>query len=111
MKEPRLPNRAFIEEPLLKALIDLGGSIDFATQGRILEIKLAKEFKLPDEVRDFAATNYHAQGNRKWRNHLQFVRDRLAQKHFLFREPRGRWTVTDAGYKHVGMQKPATRLR
>jgi hypothetical protein len=60
MNEPRLPNRACIEERLLKALIELGGSIDFATQGRTLEIMLAKEFKLSDEARDFAALNYHS---------------------------------------------------
>lgn len=107
MNEPHLPNRAFIEEPLLRALIELGGSIDFATQGRKLEIMLAKEFKLLDEARDFAALNYNSEGHRKWRNHLQFVRDDLVKKGDLFQEPRGKWSVTDAGYKRVGMQRPA----
>lgn len=109
MNEPHLPNRALIEEPLLKALIQLGGEIDFATQGRTLEIMLAKEFKLSDAIRDFDALNYNSKDHRKWRNHLQFVRDDLVKKGHLFHEPHGKWGVTDAGYKRVGMQRPARR--
>ena len=41
--EPRLPNRRFIEEPLLKLLVSLGGSPQFSLVGRYLELKLAEE--------------------------------------------------------------------
>jgi hypothetical protein len=109
MSEPRFPNRSVVEEPLLRALIELGGSIDFSSQGRNLEIKLAKELGISDSDRDFKSLNYHSAGHRKWRNEIQFVRDTLVKKCELenaVSRGRGKWTVTDAGYRRIGMQKP-----
>ena len=107
MTEPSLPKRPEIEEPLLKEIIRLGGSIIFSKQGRHLETILAKEFGLPDEVRDFHASNYHSKGHRKWRNHIQFVRDDLVKKRQIDDSIDDRWSVTDLGYERLGISKNA----
>lgn len=103
--EPSLPQRSEIQEPLLRAIILLGGSIVFSEQGRGLEISLANEFGLPDAVRDFAAPRYNSQGHRKWRNHLQFVKDELVNLGQIDASVRDTWRVTDAGYRRVGVQR------
>lgn len=104
--EPLLPSRSEIQEPLLRAIIRLGGSIVFSEQGRDLEMSLATEFGLSDAVRDFAAPRYNSQGNRKWRNHLQFVKDDLVNLCQIDPSVRDTWRVTDEGYRRVGMQRP-----
>jgi len=109
LNEPHFPNRALVEEPLLRAIIELGGSIDFSIRGRNLEVTLAKQLGISDSDRDFSSPNYHSAGHRKWRNEIQFVRDQLVKKRELenvVSRGRGRWTITDAGYQRVGMQKP-----
>src|SRR4051812_33205878 len=105
MTEPSLPKRSAIEEPLLKEIIRLGGSIIFSKQGRHLETVLATEFGLSDEVRDFQAPNYHSKGHRKWRNHIQFVRDDLAKKRQINDSVDDIWSVTDLGYERLGISK------
>ena len=106
--QPHFPNRNDLEEPLLKVLIrEFGGSINFSTHGQQLEIILAKEVGVSDADRGFASLNYHSAGHRKWRNEIQFVRDRLVKTGQLSNAVRGRWTVTEAGYQRVGMAKPA----
>jgi hypothetical protein len=102
MQEPHLPNRADLEEDLLEILAQMGGSVNFSVKGRQIEIELAKLVKLSDEARDFAAPNYHSQGNRKWRNHIQFVRDLLVKKKHLDNSRHGYWTITATGYKRIG---------
>ena len=104
--EPHFQNRDDIELPLLRALHELRGSIRFAIRGRQIEIMLATHFKLTDEERDFASPNYHSEGNRKWRNHLQFVRDQLVKKGQLDNARHGYWTITVAGYKRLGVPPP-----
>jgi Mrr restriction endonuclease-like protein len=99
--EPHLPNRKLIEEPMLKLLSQLGGSICFSKQGRFLETKLAETFGLYESERDFAACNYNSKGNRKWRNHLQFVRDQLVKKGHLDNSERDVWRVTMNGYQRI----------
>lgn len=109
LDEPHFPNRKDIEEPLLRAIICLGGSIDFSKQGRNLELSLAKELGISDADRDFSSPNYHSEGHRKWRNEIQFVRDMLVKKGELenvISRGRGRWTVTAKGYQQVGIHKP-----
>ena len=75
--------------------------------GQQLEIILAKEVGVSDADRGFASLNYHSAGHRKWRNEIQFVRDRLVKTGQLSNAVRGRWTVTEAGHRRVGMAKPA----
>jgi len=104
--EPSLPPRSEIQEPLLRAIVVLGGSIVFSEQGRDLEISLATEFGLPDAVRDFAAPRYNSQGNRKLRNHLQFVKDDLVKLGQIDASVRNTWKVTDEGYRRIGMLRP-----
>ncbi len=83
----------------------MGGSINFSRKGREIEVPLAEEVGLSDEARDFSAPNYHSEGNRKWRNHIQFVRDRLVKSGDLSNAVRNYWTVTDSGYRRVGLTK------
>jgi hypothetical protein len=109
IREPSLPNRVDMEKPLLKELIKLGGSVNFSKEGRALEISLAREFKLSDETRDFSAPNYHSEGNRRWRHHIQFVRQQLVYRGEMENSVHGKWTVTDAGYRRVGMKNPSTQ--
>jgi hypothetical protein len=104
--EPHYPNRDDIELPLLRALLELRGSVRFSIRGRQLEIILATHFKLTDAERDFASLNYHSEGNRKWRNHLQFVRDQLVKKGQISNARHGYWTITVAGYKRLGVPPP-----
>ena len=78
-----------------------------STHGQQLEIILAKEVGVSDADRGFASLNYQSAGHRKWRNEIQFVRDRLVKTGQLSNAVRGRWTVTEAGYQRVGMAKPA----
>jgi hypothetical protein len=77
----------------------MGGSVKFSTKGRQIEIDLANLVGLSDDDRDFAAPNYHSLGNRKWRNHIQFVRDQLVKKKHLDASRCDYWTVTPLGYK------------
>jgi hypothetical protein len=104
--EPSLPPRSQIQEPLLRAIAVRGGSIVFSEQGRDLEISLATELGLPDTVRDFAVPRYNSQGNRKWRNHLQFVKDDLVKLCQIDASVRDTWSVTDEGYRRIGVQRP-----
>jgi Mrr restriction endonuclease-like protein len=108
--EPHLPNRKFIEEPMLKLLIQLGGSIRFSEQGRFLETELAKTFGLSERERDFADRNYNSKGNRKWRNHLQFVRDQLVKKGHLDNSEWDVWRVTMNGYQRIGHPGQKTKM-
>ena len=101
MNEPQMPKRPNVENPLLKAIIRLGGVVNFSKQGRQLEIDLAKEFGLPDEVRDFRASNYKSKGHRKWRNEIQFVRNQLVKKGLLDNSAWNTWKVTNKGYEQV----------
>ena len=105
VQEPHLPNRSDLEELLLNILIDLGGSVHFAVRGRDIEVLLAKEVGLSEIDRDFAASNYHSEGHRKWRNHIQFVRDQLVKKSQIDNSRHGYWTVTINGYRRVGREK------
>jgi hypothetical protein len=105
-QEPHYPNRDDIELPLLRALHELHGSIRFSVRGRQIEDVLANHFKLTKEERDFASPNYHSEGNRKWRNHIQFVRDQLVKKGQLDNARHGYWTITVAGYKRLGVPPP-----
>ena len=104
VQEPHLPSRADLEEPLLNILIDMGGSVNFASHGRDIEVLLAKDVALAETDRDFSAPNYHSEGNRKWRNHIQFVRDQLVKKFQIDNSRHGYWVVTPAGYHRVGRE-------
>jgi hypothetical protein len=96
-----MPKRLEVEIPLLKAITRLGGEVDFSKQGRHLEIELAKEFGLPDEVRDIRASNYRSKGHRKWRNEIQFVRDQLVKKGWLDNSIWNKWRVTPNGHEQI----------
>ncbi len=98
---PHLPNRNDLEEPLLRILIKMGESVNFRSDGREIEIRLAHEVGLSDADRDFAASNYHSKGHRKWRNHIQFVKDQLVKKRQIDNSRPPYWPVTEIGRKRV----------
>ncbi|MEM9227324.1 MAG: hypothetical protein AAGA45_05095, partial [Verrucomicrobiota bacterium] len=74
--------------------MDLGNDVRFSTMGREIEVRLATEVGLSDADRDFSAPNYNSKGNRKWRNHIQFVKDQLVNKRHISNAKRDIWTVT-----------------
>lgn len=96
-EEPHLPNRNDLEVPLLRILLEMGGSIKFSSEGRQIEIELARVAGVSDEDRDFSAPNYKSAGNRKWRNEIQFVRDQLVKKGCIDNSQRDYWTITEYG--------------
>jgi restriction endonuclease Mrr len=108
-EEPHLPNRADLEVPLLRILMAMGGKVHFASRGRQIEIELARVAKVSDEDRDFASPNYHSEGNRKWRNHIQFVREQLVKKGHLDNHTRGYWIVSEAGMRRIGASKDSVQ--
>src|SRR5262249_55747903 len=79
----------------------LGGSIRFSEQGRFLET-----FGLSEWEKDFAAYNYNSKGHRKWRNHIQFVRDQLVKKGDLDNSERDVWRVIVNGHQRIGHPQP-----
>ena len=85
--------------------MSMGGKGHFASRGRQIEIELARVAKVSDEDRDFASPNYHSEGNRKWRNHIQFVREQLVKKGHLENHTRGFWIVSESGMKRIGASK------
>jgi restriction endonuclease Mrr len=101
-EEPHLPNRNDLELPLLRIIAKMGGAPHFASKGRQIEIELARVAGVSDEDRDFASPNYNSAGNRKWRNHIQFVRDQLVKKGYLDNSRRGYWTMTPLGRSRIG---------
>lgn len=102
---PQLPNRKEMEEPLLKEIINQGGSIYFSNQGRRIEINMAKEFNLPDAIRDFTDLACNAKGHRIFRHHIQWVYEQLKDKgQMRSNSERNHWVVADAGYRRVGIQ-------
>lgn len=58
-EEPHLPNRNDLEVPLLRILLEMGGSIRFSSEARHIEIELARVAGVSDEDRDFSAPNYN----------------------------------------------------
>jgi len=104
--EPSYPNRKDVEVPLLRVLVRLGGSIRFSIRGHQIEDILAEQFKLTKEQREFASPTYHAEGHRKWRNEIQFVRNQLADKGEVDPSVRDVWTVSIMGYKRLGLTPP-----
>ena len=104
--EPSYPHRDDMELPLLKALLQLRGSVCFSVRGRQIEDILADHFKLSKEDREFASPNYHSEGNRKWRNHIQFVRAQLVEKGQLDNSRHGYWTISVKGYNRLGVPPP-----
>jgi Mrr restriction endonuclease-like protein len=108
--EPKYPRRGDVEIPLLKVLCQMGGSVQLSIRGRELENRVADILNLSLEQREFSAVNYSCEGNRKWRNELQFVRNSLADKGQLDSSRHDFWTVSVAGYTRIGVQPPKHAL-
>ncbi len=86
------PRQAEIEEPLLAALIELGG------EGRPRDVYplVAKHFpQLTAEEQEERLENYPS--TRKWSNLVQWVRQRLVDVGQIDPSQRGVWKVTAAG--------------
>jgi predicted HNH restriction endonuclease len=106
----KFPPANLIEEPLIKAIINRGGSIIFSEDGRDLEIDLARHFNLSEAARDFATPECPASGGRKWRYRIQWVKQQLVSKGEIGNATRDVWPITEAGYKRVGIQKTTAVL-
>jgi hypothetical protein len=66
---------------------------------------LAEELNLTREQREYSdPSRYTAQGNRKWRNEIQFVRNQLADKGEIDRSQYDTWTISVQGYGRLGVE-------
>ena len=104
--EPSYPRRDDIEVPLLRVLVELAGSVRFSVRGRQIEDMLGHYLKLTNEQTEFASPNYHSEGHRKWRNEIQFVRDKLVKKGQIDPSRHDYWTITVAGYERLRLPPP-----
>ena len=112
MNEPDFPIRAKVEVPLLRFIVENEGRINLSKIGCEMEIELAKQLGISDADRDFSSPNYRSEGHRKWRNEIQFVRDRLVRSGDLAgNSMRGWWDATEQGYRRLGMVKPTAPQR
>lgn len=94
-----LPKEKAIEVPLLEVLVKLGG------QGKPKDIYplVTKEF--PDIADDDLNETLQSGGNR-WKNRVQWVRQRLINKGEMHSPSRGIWAITDRGRERVEGKGP-----
>ncbi len=96
------PKEMDTELPLLMALAMRGGKIHFATEGGWLEEVLANTFQLNRAARDYSDPDrFRSKRKNAWRNHIQFVRNRLANQDLIDRSIPGEWKLTESGWKRV----------
>ena len=97
-----LPAEKEIRLPLLKVIADAGGQLP------MLEAVAAVERYFP-ELTDEDKRLKLKSGSLVWRNRVQWVRQYLVSKGYLFREPRGVWRITPEGRAHLEQNwKPVT---
>jgi restriction system protein len=89
-----LPKQKDIEVPLLEVLVKLGG------QGKTKEIYPLVTKKFP-KIRDEDISEVLPSGGNKWKNRIQWVRQRLIDKGEMDSPSRGIWAITDKGRKRV----------
>ena len=96
----RTPNEAF-HTPILKALIDLGGT------GRVKEVLDRVEELMSDQLNKYDYETLPSNPNElRWRNNAQWARWRLVQNGYLASDsPRGVWEITDAGRQFLEEQQ------
>jgi len=90
MTEGTSLSRKDMEIPLLRTLVQLGGSVK---AGPELYEAVAKTLRLHDEDREFDTVH----GKEGWIYELQWVRYNLVQRGEIDGSKRGVWTITDKG--------------
>lgn len=97
-----MPKQSEMEIPLLKCLVEMGGS------GRPLEIygHLRKYFPQLTDA-DFAET-LTVSGANKWRNRVRFVRQTLIAKGEVSSPQYGIWKITERGYARLAAEGVTT---
>ena len=89
-----LPKEHYIQIPLLKALVDLGG------QGKSRDVyevvtRLFPEVPAEDFLEELAA------GANKWANRIRWVRQELVANGQMSSPQRGIWAITELGRKRI----------
>ena len=96
----RTPNDAF-HTPILKVLIDLGGT------ARVKKVLDRVEELMSDQLNKYDYETLPSNPNElRWRNNAQWARWRLVQNGYLASDsPRGVWEITDAGRQFLEEQQ------
>lgn len=85
-------SEAAFREPILRTLVDAGGSMSVSECLDALGVRMADQFNsvdyqvLPSDQRTL-----------RWRNTAQWARNELADQGLIDRSVRGVWAITDAG--------------
>lgn len=103
----RYPTQESMTGPLLRLIYKMGGRIKFSVEGDYIEQRLGDEFGLSEEERNYAdkARYHNTKGGRKWRNHIQWVRNLCVEYGFLGTE-RDIWELTPYAYENYGWKPP-----
>ena len=99
------PTQEALFSPLLMAIAERGGDIDFSLDGLELEVQLADRFNLTEEQRHATSERVNAKGKREWRNHIQWARMKLVELGYIDNSVRSHWTITDAGLRHIALTR------
>jgi restriction system protein len=92
----RTPNDAF-HLPILKALVQLGGS------GQVQDVLKAVEEMMADQLNKYDYQSIPSNPKIiRWENNAQWARVKLIEQGFMASDsPRGIWEITDAGRERV----------
>lgn len=91
------PKQHEIEEPLLRALVELGGE----GKPSVIYPLVTKQFKSLLTEEDLAARLPSSPSTFKWHNLVQWVRQRLVDRGDIDGATRGVWKVSDQGRKRL----------
>ena len=89
-----LPKQKDVEVPLLEVLVELGG------QGKPKEIYPLVTKKFPNITEEDLKETVSSGGNR-WKNRIQWVRQKLIVKGEMHSPSRGIWAITNRGRKRI----------
>lgn len=95
---PGLPLQTQIEGPLLREILERGGSIDTRTQLEDVANALATKFSLTDQQKTAQTKD---KKTTVWKNRIQWVRQDLIKKGDLDGSERGVWKITARGRARV----------
>jgi len=96
-----LPAEKEIRLPLLKVIADAGGELSMRDAIAGVEAYFP-EITAADKKLE------RASGGLTWPNRVQWVRQYLVSKGYLYREPRGLWRITPEGLAHIGKDRGPT---
>jgi predicted HNH restriction endonuclease len=97
------PSQATMFVPILHFMSELGGIIQFSTEGDLIESKLADYYELSQEQRERKSPDCNAKGQRVWRNHIQYASNKMIEKQLIQRPIRDVWKILPKGYDALSL--------